>query len=66
MDWIAEKDRIAARLDACTTNDDLRAVWMAERGMVARMKVEPTDPLLRVLGVQLENLKDYRKPLVAA
>lgn len=57
MDWIAEKDRIAARMEACKTQQQLRAVWMAEQDAIKALRAGD-----RALGIQIVNLKDWLKP----
>ena len=57
MDWKAEKIRIAARLEACKTQQQLRTVWTGEQGAIKALRAGD-----RALGIQIVNLKDYLKP----
>lgn len=56
-DWIAEKNRIAARMTACQTVQQLHAVWRQEtKAIVALMDGD------KALYAHIVNLKDYLKP----
>ena len=57
MDWPAEKDRIAARMEACKTVQQLGVVWSDERDNIKALRAGD-----RALGIQIVNLKDYLKP----
>ena len=56
MDWIAEKNRIAARLTACNTVQQLGLVWADEHDTIKALRAGD-----RALGIQVVNLKDYLK-----
>jgi len=56
-DWPTEKDRIAARMEACKTVQQLRAVWVAEQSAIQSVRAGEL-----ALGIQIVNLKDYLKP----
>lgn len=53
---VAEKERIADRMRACKTRQQLRDVWVAEQSAIAALRSDSA------LYAQIVNLKEYLKP----
>lgn len=56
MDPISEKNRIAARMEACQTKQQLRAVWDSEQAAIRAIKPHDSG-----LWHQLLNFKELLK-----
>lgn len=56
-DWPVEKERIADRMRACETVQQLAAAWGDEKEAIRALRAGNA-----ALGIQVVNLKDYLKP----